>query len=186
MRAIYFFMTLHLRIRKAFGISTAGLGLVSMVPGVGPVVGAMSAVLGALAAVVRAFFEGLSICVANPVVLLVIAATFGSGVWAGIDWDRHKVEVANAKVTSLQQEWKQAEDESSRRLAGAMEARKAAEEAAKENEARAARAAADADAAKRRVRILAAKSNPASAPSDRSSVSWLPSLFGGDKSPHAK
>ena len=52
-------------------------------------------------ATLKAFFEGLSICVANPVVFLVIAAAFGGGVWAGIDWDRHKVETAVAATTAM-------------------------------------------------------------------------------------
>lgn len=176
MRLIYWFMTLHLRIRKLFGAPTAGLFLLPAVPGAGIV----SAVLGALAAAVRAFFEGISICVANPVVLTVLVVTFGGGVWAGIDYTKHKVEVANAKVTTLQEQWRSAENDAERRLASAMAAREAAEKAAKENEERAARAAADA----RRLRKLA--SQPSASPASGSGVPWLSSVFGTNGAAAAK
>lgn len=63
--------------------------------------GATKAAGGFFVATLKAFFEGLSICVANPVVFLVIAAAFSGGVWAGIDWDRHKVEAAAAAMAGL-------------------------------------------------------------------------------------
>ena len=63
--------------------------------------GATKAAGSFFVATLKAFFEGLSICVANPVVFLVIAAAFGGGVWAGIDWDRHKVETIGASMTAL-------------------------------------------------------------------------------------
>lgn len=168
MRAIYWFLTLGPRFKSA-------LGLASLVPGVGPAAGVVSAVLAAVGALIRAFFEGLSICLANPVVFLVIASAFGGGVWAGIDWDKHKIEVANAKVAAVHKQWKDADEQSERRLAGAMAARKAAEEAAKAMEDRAARAAADAQ----RLRGKLAK-QPAPAPASGSSVQWFPSVLGGD------
>ena len=177
MRAIYWFMTLHLRIRKLFGAPTAGLHFIPAVPAVG----IFSAVWGALVAVVKAFFEGISICFANPVVLTVLVVAFGGGVWAGIDWSKHKVEVANAKVTALQQQWKEAEDTSERRLGAAMAAREAAEKAAKENEDRAAAAAATA----RRLRGKLASQSPAS-PASGQGVQWFSSILGTDGTSAAK
>lgn len=142
---------------------------------------ALSAVWRGVCGLVSALFEGFSICLANPVVFLVIALTFGGGVWAGIDWNRHTVEVANAKVASLKKQWKDADADAERRLATALAAREAATLAAKENEDRAARAAADAA----RLRARLAK-QPAPAPSGGSSVPWLSTVLGGDGAAAAK
>lgn len=177
MKLIYWFMSLHLRLRKLFGAPTAGLFLIPAIPGAGIV----SAVLGALAAVVRAVFEGISICVANPVVLTVVAVAFAGGVWQGIRWDLHKVEAANAKVLALQQQWKEAEDSAERRLSGAMAARKAAEDTAKmeaERAARASAAAARAAADAQRMRKLS--SQPSASSPAGSGVPWFQTLFGAD------
>lgn len=114
MKAIYVFLTLGSRLKAFLGLGGA-LGALSFVPGMGVAAGALTAVYNAIAGLIKAFFEGVSICLANPVVFTVIAATFGGGVWAGIDWDRHKVEkirqqaatevrVALARVENLEKE----------------------------------------------------------------------------------
>lgn len=164
---------------KALGLMARLSGWVSVIPALGPL-GILSAAWRALAAVCTAFFEGISICVANPVVLTVIVVAFGGGVWAGIDFTKHKVEVANANVTTIKRQWKDADDAAERRLASAMAAREAAEKAAKENEERAARAAADA----RRLRKLASQSS--ASPDHGSGVPWLSSLFGTNGAAAAK
>lgn len=183
MKFIYWFMTLHLRIRKLLGASTAGLSLVSVVPGVG----IFAAVWRALKGICTAFFEGISVCVSNPVVLTVVAVAYAGGVWQGIRWDLHKVRVANAKVQEIQQQWKAAEDAAERRLAGAMAARKTAEEAAKaesERAAAAASAAARAAADARRMRDKLGKQSDASGGGQ--GMSWLSTLFPPDGQPAAK
>jgi hypothetical protein len=128
--------------------------------------------------IIKKFFEGLTICFANPVVFMVIAAAFAGGLWQGVEWNKHKVEVARAETESIKRANKDADNDSRRRLDAANKARIEAETAAKAAEDRADRARAD---AKRLRSVVAPKPD---VPSDAPKGSWLsgiPALskFGG-------
>lgn len=83
----------------ALGKLLSGLVGVSAIPIVGPI---LSGVWRGLRAIARAFAEGITVCVANPVVLTVIIATFLAGVWQGIAWDKHLVSQARLALKNEQ------------------------------------------------------------------------------------
>jgi hypothetical protein len=144
-------------------------GFASLIPGAGPIAAAVKAGADLLVTVIKAFFEGLTICFANPVVFTVIAAAFAGGLWQGVEWEKHKVEVARAETKALQKANRDADEDSKRRLAGANEARIAAEKAAKDAEDRAARFLCRGKASRfrrRRQRIVAVR------PSGLTKVRW--------------
>jgi hypothetical protein len=76
-----------------------------------------------------------------------------------VQWNAHKVEVANAKLMAMEREWKAANEANARDVAAALQARKNAEDMARKVESEAGRAAARAADA-RRVR----KPAPSAAP----------------------
>lgn len=151
-------------------------GWASWIPGAGPIAGAIGAAASFVVVVIKAFFEGLSICFANPVVFLVVAAAFAGGLWQGIRWDAHKVEVARSEVAALKKRNADAQAEAEARLEKAHAARNAAEEAAKSVEDRDGRNRAEL----RRLRALAKPATPAAG---GSWMSGFPALFKADDAP---
>ena len=83
----------------AIGKLLGGLVGVSAIPIVGPV---LAAVWRALRAIGKAFLEGITVCVANPVVLTVLVTVFLFGVWQGIGWDKHLVNQARLALKNEQ------------------------------------------------------------------------------------
>lgn len=155
-------------------------GWFSLIPGFGPVASIASTVAGLAVTAVKAFFEGLTIAFAHPVVWLVVFTAFCGGLWSGIEWDRHKVEVRDAQIHRLAAEKAEAFADAQRRLATAHKARIAAEEASKAADDRESRAAADA----RRLRAALAKQKPAD--SGGPGLSGILSLSKSDGSPKPK
>lgn len=83
----------------ALGKLLGGLVGVSAIPILGPL---MAGLWRGLRAIARAFTDGITVCIANPVVLTVIVATFLAGVWQGIAWDKHLVSQARLAVKNEQ------------------------------------------------------------------------------------
>jgi hypothetical protein len=74
--------------------------LLLLIPGGGIVAalaGGASAIAKAAGNVVKAFFDGITISIANPVVFLIIGSAFVGGLWQGVEWDKHKVEAARSQ-----------------------------------------------------------------------------------------
>lgn len=153
-------------------------GVATLIPGAGPIALAVKAAADFLMLAIKGFFNGLTIAFANPTVFLIVAAAFAGGLWQGIKWDAHKVEVARSDTESIKRANRDADADSRRRLDAANKARIAAEETAKAAEDRADRARADA----KRLRNTAVAKPVVSG--DAAKGSWLsgiPALskFGG-------
>lgn len=84
--------------------------LLAFIPGGGvgqAVVAALSAIARGVAWLIASIFEGITICLANPVVFTVLGAVFCGGLYSGIEWDRHLVEKAARQITQVRKEAEQ-------------------------------------------------------------------------------
>lgn len=104
--------------------------LLMFVPG-GQVVGIWTAIVSFLGAVFKAVMEGLSVCIANPVVFVVMGLVFVVGLYEGVRWDHRKVVAARAEVAEMKEAWKRADEESTIRYDKAIAAAKKAEDDAR-------------------------------------------------------
>ena len=104
--------------------------LLMFVPG-GQVVGIWTAIVSFLGAVFKAVMEGLSVCIANPVVFVVMGLVFVAGLYEGVRWDHRKVVAARAEVAEMKEAWKRADEESTIRYDKAIAAAKKAEDDAR-------------------------------------------------------
>lgn len=155
-------------------------GLWNLVPG-GQIVGILSAIGSAIAAFLRATFEAISVVLANPVVLIVVGLGFGGGFWEGLRWNEAKVEAVNARIASMEKEWRDANARNAAEIADALLARQKAEDMArgieKANREAAIRAARAADTERlRKPSVAPAPANPNPAPGW--SLPGLPAVFG--------
>ena len=138
--------------------------LFAFLPG-GQVVGLGATLLSLAGKLLRGIFDGVAVCIANPVVFIILAMTFLAGLYEGTRWNMGKVVAARQEVARMKDEWKRADAEAQAKLEKAL---------------------ADADRAEKAARAAATRAGagngqrmrtPAPAPAAPGpSLSWFPSL----------
>ena len=134
-----------------WGLLGLGSKFAAFIPG-GQIFGILGAIGSAIAALVRGIVEGISVALANPVVFLIVALGFGGGFWEGLRWQESRVETANARIASMEKQWKDANARNANDLSDALLARQKAEQTARDIEKAGKDAAVRAGRAAERVR----------------------------------
>lgn len=104
--------------------------LLSLLPG-GQIVGLGATIVNLLGKLIKGIIEGITVCIANPVVFLILAITFIGGVYEGTRWNAKKLDVARQEITRMKAEWKRANEEQQARLDRALADADRAEKAAR-------------------------------------------------------
>lgn len=138
--------------------------LLAFLPG-GQVVGLGATLLALAGKLLKGIFDGVAVCIANPVVFIILGMTFVAGLYEGTRWNMGKVVAARQEVARMKEDWKRADAEAQAKLEKALADADRAEKAA--------RAAATRAGIGNAQRMRPATPAPASS---GPSLSWFPSL----------